>query len=164
MYIYHNQHCSWPHYINMCFKNYILDISRKYLKFDIYFSRATHFLISKFWFVTTFYIYFHIMVFSSCCFPILNSHTMICGCKIYDDFCKMSFCRWHNLEQLSGQIFLTFFTSENAATQNYIYCKQHFARSIILLKVSFWKCYKAHFNMFLSASYLLWSCNITKID
>ena len=68
--------------------------------------------IFKFWFVTKCFYLSSYYGFSSCFVPILSSHTMICGCKIYDDFCKMSFCRWHNLEQLSGQHFLTFFTQE----------------------------------------------------
>ena len=70
------------------------------------------FLIFKFWFVTKCFYLSSYYGSSSCFVPILSSHTMICGCKIYDDFCKMSFCRWHNLEQLSGQHFLTFFTQE----------------------------------------------------
>ena len=74
--------------------------------------------IFKFWFVTKCFYLSSYYGFSSCFVPILSSHTMICGCKIYDDFCKMSFCRWHNLEQLSGQHFLTFFTQEKFVNGN----------------------------------------------
>ena len=95
-----------------------ISISYNSLKFNTNYTRAKFFFYFKFEFVTNCFYLSSYYGCSSCCVPILSSHTMICGCKIYDDFCKMSFCRWHNLEQLSGQHFLTFFTQEKFVNGN----------------------------------------------